>query len=332
MHGCTAGLANCSGQICPKRYGDTKLTRRLCDAGHPSSAAAAPPPKRVALIRHGEGQHQPAPLERGVLTWFSGVMQKDARLTPTGRRQAEHLRQQVKSSPSHPLREVEVVISSPLSRAVETALIVFGRRAATPESSASADAGGRRSCSSSSSPAQPRFCVSPHCTECCIIPSDCGRSPTELVASFPDLKGWEGFDALEQEWWPRAKGRTVAQEWRPQDRVAVLKDMLRERQESTIAVVGHGGIFAILGGRLLGNCDVLWIDLHSDGGVSVAGQGAARKSISTDAVGNASRKGPDMQPSQHRSITAPAAAALGDCPPLTPTSPLGEEPYPPAPP
>lgn len=320
MNSCTAGLSNCSGQICAKRYGgDSKLTRRLCDsAAGPLSSAAAAPPKRVALIRHGEGQHQPAPLERGVLTWFSGVMQKDARLTPTGRRQAEDLRQQVKSSPSHPLREVEVVISSPLSRAVETALIVFGRRAATPESS-------RRSCSSSSSPAQPRFCVSPHCTECCIIPSDCGRSPTELAASFPDVKGWEGFDALEQEWWPRAKGRTVAQEWRPQDRVAVLKDMLRERQESTIAVVGHGGIFAILGGRLLGNCDVLWIDLHSDGRVLVAEQGAARKSISADAVGNASRKGPDMPPSLHRSVTAPAAAAPGDCPPSTPTSPLGED-------
>eukprot|EP00986_Skeletonema_menzelii_P005057 scaffold1782_cov153-Skeletonema_menzelii.AAC.13 len=84
------------------------------------------PPKRVSIIRHGQAQHNPraeAAREAGCsFDEFLRLMElddaHDAALTDLGEKQAQSAREK------YALRDIELVVSSPLSRALRTADLV----------------------------------------------------------------------------------------------------------------------------------------------------------------------------------------------------------------
>ncbi|CAJ1421316.1 unnamed protein product, partial [Effrenium voratum] len=192
--------------------------------------------KRVALIRHGHSDHNPT----GNYSpwWLGSLFSRDTRLTARGQQQAKDLGEKRAGDPHHPLQSVQVVISSPLSRCIETTLLIFGDSLEPPR------------------------CVSNLHTERCIMPCDTGRSPEELLKSFPCLAQWQDFAQLPTTWWP--KERSFQEELSPKDRVEAFKRYLLARPEEKLAVVGHNGFFSILTGRRMENCEVRWIELSDD--------------------------------------------------------------------
>mmetsp|Transcript_32349 Transcript_32349/g.75081 ORF Transcript_32349/g.75081 Transcript_32349/m.75081 type:complete len:254 (-) Transcript_32349:82-843(-) len=202
----------------------------------PLSSAGAET-KTLALIRHGQGYHNPS-RRNCCVGWLASILFfRDAGLTPRGREQASRLRRELLADAGHPLHGAELVISTPLRRALETALAIFG-----------ADGG-------------PRRFVSALHTECCLAPCHCGRAPSELTTLLPEAAGWEGLKDLPDVWWPA--GRSWAQESRPLDRVHAFKEMIAGRPESVIAVVGHARFFQTMMGQRMGNCEVLWVSLDT---------------------------------------------------------------------
>lgn len=167
----------------------------------------------VLLIRHGEGYHN-------VNRWNGN----DPPLTENGKGQARALRS------SHKLQEhrPEVLICSPLLRAVQTAALVFGE--------------------------QPRFrtIITPLHSERWSGPCDQGSTKSELLAACPFVKSWEGFEELPEEWSPTS--RESDRNW-VQERVPRFLDFVRRQTERRIVIVGHGAFFNALVGFHMKNCE-----------------------------------------------------------------------------
>mmetsp|Transcript_6249 Transcript_6249/g.15957 ORF Transcript_6249/g.15957 Transcript_6249/m.15957 type:complete len:233 (-) Transcript_6249:38-736(-) len=192
--------------------------------------------KRVALIRHGLGWHNKS-WRYGGLAWIGNILTtEDVQLRPEGQVQARTLREAIDANPEHPLRVVEAVLTSPLSRTIETATLIFET---LPRA---------------------RFVLCPLAVERCLATCDRGTPKRALFERWPHVKSWEGADELDELWWPI--GRTFAQEYHPADRAEQLLRVLASRPEMNIAVVGHHGFFHHLTKRHLKNCEVLWCTLH----------------------------------------------------------------------
>lgn len=186
---------------------------------------------RILCIRHGESTfnaaHRPGGGDPGLL---------DARLTPRGQAQARDARDRLKDTP------IELVVVSPLTRAIETAAILFGAH-----------------------PSRPRVLVEVLHRECQESSCDVGRAASEIAAEFPDLD----VGHLPEVWWHAEPGCEVGGypvEPRPlfDARVAAFRDWLRARPERTIAVVGHGTFFFHLTGVWLENCAQIELDLAAE--------------------------------------------------------------------
>eukprot|EP00439_Symbiodinium_sp_Y106_P025309 s2934_g3.t1 len=177
--------------------------------------------------------------------WLSNLFQRDTSLTDEGHAQAVCLNEKLISSPQNPLNSLEVVITSPLSRCIQTMLAIFGEGDVPPR------------------------CICALHTERCVFPCDTGRSPEALAEAFPAVRGLKGFEELGEQWWPQ--DRSIMNELHPNDRVEAFKQMLLARPEEKLAVVGHSGFFHILTGRKMHNCEVLWIRLSADLSVDILG-------------------------------------------------------------
>lgn len=223
-------------------------------------AGSVAPPKDLILIRHGVtnmnvylSSHpygEPGFVDPGDI---------DTRLTSTGRTQAASLEPTL--ARAHASRPIDVLVSSPLSRAMETATLALG-------------AAGNKI------PQE----VSPLIAERRWLSSDVGRCPSELCADFPgfapslaDLPArwwWEGDASqiaeakqarlqLQRAFWQvgaqELKG--VALPVEPADefveRIENFRQSLLQRPERRIAVVAHWGVFYSLLGRSLRNCEMV---------------------------------------------------------------------------
>lgn len=180
--------------------------------------------RTVHLIRHGQSVFNAA---------FDAVtridpMVFDAPLSPTGREQAAALRAEV-----HGLG-VEIVVTSPLTRAIETTLGAFG-------------------------PDHAPVRVEPLHRERLEHSGDVGRSPVELARDFPGL----AFDHLDDPWWHTdgSHPRAIVIESEPVllARVEGFRAWLAARPERVIAVVGHGTFLHRLTGHHFRNCERLTI-------------------------------------------------------------------------
>ena len=180
--------------------------------------------RRILCIRHGESTFNAAFKADG-----SDPLLFDAPLTERGHAQVEAARLALRDTP------VDVVLTTPLTRALQTTLGIFGDH-----------------------PAKPEIIVEPLHRERLESSCDRGRAPTELMVEFPQLT----LDHLPPVWW-HAEGEADPRGIHVEPVETLLARMedfvaaLRDRSEATIALVGHGTFFYHLTGRWLSNCEIL---------------------------------------------------------------------------
>jgi len=187
--------------------------------------------RSVLCIRHGESTFNAAWRLTG-----TDPLHFDAPLSAAGTRQVRETRSAIAALP------VDVVVSSPLTRALQTAQGLFNGH-----------------------PCAPSIVVHPLLRERVENSCDVGRSPRALATDFPSLD----VAHLDEIWWHAegpADARGICVE--PVESVAAralkFKNYLRGRPERCIAVVGHGTFFFHMTGRALANCECVTLDLDGD--------------------------------------------------------------------
>ncbi len=173
----------------------------------------------IYFIRHGQSEfnvvHQAGKKDPMIF---------DAPLTDRGREQAKNARRKVAEL------GIRHVITSPLTRAVQTALTIFADT--TP------------------------IKVSAAHREWLLHSCDVGRPPSELQRDFPDLS----FAHLDDIWWHQgaANGDGIAEEPNEVffDRLTAFATSLTKITDRPVAIVGHGNVFRAMTGHMMENCEV----------------------------------------------------------------------------
>jgi broad specificity phosphatase PhoE len=182
----------------------------------------------IICIRHGESTFNAA--------WRAAAVDPlhfDAPLSPVGVEQVRQARRAFEDLP------VELVVTSPLTRALQTAAGLFD--------------GHRHS---------PRIVVHALMRERLENSCDVGRSPAQLAVDFPALD----LAHLDDVWWhvdgaPDTRGVCIEPVAAVAARAIQFRSYLRARPERCIAVVGHGTFFFHLTGRMLANCETADVGL-----------------------------------------------------------------------
>ncbi len=183
--------------------------------------------KSILCIRHGESTFNAAWRVTPV-----DPLHYDARLSEVGRSQVAQARAAVARYP------VEVVLASPLTRALQTARGLFDGH-----------------------PNAPRIEAVPLLRERVENSCDIGRAPAAIAAEFPSID----FSGLHDAWWhrdgaPDARGVCVEPVDVVQRRVAQVREHVLARPEGVIALVGHGTFFLYLTGKVMANCEIAALD------------------------------------------------------------------------
>ncbi len=178
--------------------------------------------RTVRFVRHGQSEFNAA-FERSRPV---DPMIVDPRLTALGRAQAGAL-----ADPAH-WAGVELIVTSPLTRAIETALLAFAGHPA------------------------PIRIEALH-RERMEHSGDVGRARSAVAAEFGALD----FGVFPEIWWKhdpaRPEALAVESETELAARVSAFRDWLAARPERDIAVVGHGTFLNRLTGHVFANCEVL---------------------------------------------------------------------------
>jgi len=173
----------------------------------------------VYFIRHGQSEFNAVHKDGD-----SDPLIFDAPLTEQGHRQAEAARELVAGL------GIQKVITSPLTRAIQTALCLFEGIAPIE-----VDAGHR---------------------EMLLHSCDVGRSPEALQQDFPDLS----FHHLQDAWWHQGPENDHGVAVEPEDvfleRIGAFDRGLTRITERPVAIVGHGNVFRALIGRMMENCEI----------------------------------------------------------------------------
>lgn len=184
--------------------------------------------RTIHLIRHGQSTwnaHYAAYREDG--------LHFDAPLTDLGRTQVVARRDALAAE------RYDLIVTSPLTRAIQTTLGVFAPHLnRTP---VVVEALHRERLESS---------------------CDIGRPASVLAGEFSSL----AFGHLAEEWWPNGctpdhRGIRFEPHDRFETRVEEFRRWLAARPERRIAVVGHGTFFYHLAGRELANCELTAIEM-----------------------------------------------------------------------
>ncbi len=177
--------------------------------------------KDVYLIRHGQSTFN-------ILFDSSGIdpLHFDAPLSTLGVGQVAKARQAAANL------DADLVVTSPLTRALETAVGLFeGEPVPIVVSSVVRERLGN-SC-------------------------DVGRKPSVLIDEFPSLN----FDHLDETWWHNGekddRGVPVEPDHLFIPRISEFSRWIASRPERTVVVVGHAGFFQRLTGRRLENCEIM---------------------------------------------------------------------------
>jgi len=184
--------------------------------------------KSILCIRHGESTFNAARVTAG-----ADPLHFDAPMSEVGHQQVRQARSRLREFP------VELVIASPLTRALETATGLFADH-----------------------PSTPTILVAALLRERVENSCDIGRSPTQLSVDFPSL----ALAHLADAWWhvdgvPDARGICVEPIEMVNTRVAEFKTLLSSRPETFIAVVGHGTFLYHLTGCSLANGEIVELSL-----------------------------------------------------------------------
>lgn len=180
--------------------------------------------KTILCIRHGESTFNAAYRENPVDPLFF-----DAPLSPAGHRQVSETREALAAMP------VQLVVTTPLTRALQTTAGIFKEHPSAPQ-------------------------VIVECMHRERLESSCdvGRAPQLIAADFPLYE----FGHLGDIWWHAEgeadeRGIHVEPIETLEERVETFRQWLAARQEAHIAVVGHGTFFFHLTGEFMRNCQVL---------------------------------------------------------------------------
>jgi len=199
--------------------------------------------KQLYLIRHGQSMHNFAEIEHKAkfpAVPFTDPFCFDAALSPTGEQQAQGLKAQV---PTVIGDDAELVVVSPLSRAINTCLHGFN-------------------------PKDIPIIVNKECREKLENACDLGSSPAHLAKKFPGLE----FNHLPPIWWYTNSDEITPtnyhERWKTHrysepaevllERISQFKEWLRSRDENKIVIVGHSTFFLHLTGlpEKLNNCQI----------------------------------------------------------------------------
>lgn len=173
--------------------------------------------KCLWLIRHGQAVHNVAAARVGRAAYENPEF-RDAELTEEGRAQARHIRA---NAGVHGLAEVQLVLTSPLHRACETAMAIFEAKPGSDSQPASAP---------------PCLAVEMAREAYGIHFCDSRRSVSELSLAFPSVDfSLVGSD--EDTWWQPDVRETLADVAR---RARKLLQFIWTLQATHIAIVSHG--------------------------------------------------------------------------------------------
>jgi len=194
--------------------------------------------KKIIFIRHGQSEHNVSGWEmekKGIFLW-------DAKLSAYGIEQAAAIKKLFRNH-----TEIELIVASPLTRALATTLLAFQDHPA------------------------PRF-VLPDAREIQTGGDDLGSDSADLAVAFPQFD----FSHLPKGPWFHTSGATTIAEARdlyaktlfkePErlfvPRLNALKQWLWNRREHCIAVVCHADLVLTLTGITLHNCEIgyFWFD------------------------------------------------------------------------
>jgi broad specificity phosphatase PhoE len=182
----------------------------------------------IYFIRHGQSEFNAVHKDGD-----SDPLIFDAPLTDKGRRQAEEARELVADL------GIKKVITSPLTRAIQTALCIF-------DGIAPIEVGASH-------------------RELLLHSCDVGRSPKELRQDFPGLS----FKHLQNVWWHQGPENDDGVAVEPEDvflkRIHEFDRSLTQIRDRPVAIVGHGDVFRALTGRMMENCEIhLYTQAHHD--------------------------------------------------------------------
>ncbi|GAX82897.1 hypothetical protein CEUSTIGMA_g10323.t1 [Chlamydomonas eustigma] len=197
--------------------------------------------KLVHFIRHGQAFHNIAENHRSE-EWF------DAHLTPEGWRQAEQLRSRMVAET---IQTPELVIVSPLTRALETVVGVFGDVDEMPEAKENAlmvQQVGDEKHSVSHAAVSARGCPPVVVLESCrekmggLNFCDRRRNTSEIKSHFPAMD-WSFMETEGDDMW-RVDHRETEEEMA--SRGQLLLQWIMRRRETSIAVVTHSAFLSAL--------------------------------------------------------------------------------------
>ncbi len=174
----------------------------------------------IHFIRHGQSEFNRIWANTG-----RDPQIRDAPLSALGHAQVEA------ASPMALALRPDLIITSPLTRAIQTTIGLFGTDVA-------------------------RIMVDPTHAERITNTDDVGSSPTDLQNRFSALD----FRDLGDPWWPVGPvdelGVPLESDESFERRVAAFRSSMALRSQARIVVVGHGNFFGALLGRHLENCEI----------------------------------------------------------------------------
>jgi glucosyl-3-phosphoglycerate phosphatase len=187
--------------------------------------------RRILCIRHGESTFNAiAPTSAG------DPLHYDAPLSEVGHQQVKSARDRLRHE------AIDLVITSPLTRALQTTAGLFADH-----------------------PSLPRILVESLHRERVENSCDVGRSPALLAKEFPAF----ALDHLPETWWHHddsadERGVCVEAIELVEARAEQFRRFLSRRPERHIVVVGHGTFFRVLTGQVLMNCEIAEMTLENE--------------------------------------------------------------------
>jgi len=167
--------------------------------------------KWICFVRHAQALHN---------VCNDNLWTPDNPLTEEGKKQCKAAH---KEWGSKIFSEADLVLSSPMTRALTTGYLISGSRGDL------------------------NWMVTPMCSEKLSGANcDLGRPKPELLKDLPWMSSWKGVAELDDEWW-------TAKRPAEEERVTAFLDFLEKRTEEKIVVVSHGAFLEYIVGYHLHN-------------------------------------------------------------------------------
>lgn len=215
------------------------MRAKLITMPKPSGAYPMARCKIIHLVRHGQATHNKARDDNPTLNVYTDEAYFDAPLTALGWKQALYLREHIANTNSI---KPQLVVTSPLSRAIQTAIAVFGSGNSLRPSESQFNAlmldhvcPKRPSISAEGCP---KFQAIEWCRECIgEHPCDRRRPVSQLQSQYPAIDFSDMVNDEDVHW--KVDKRETAEE--VGYRAAMLANWLCNQTEQRIAVVAHSG-------------------------------------------------------------------------------------------